>query len=231
MADLYASNSGWVYRAAIETWSTIRNNATGDHHDGSVDKYTDGMLVQQAAARGADYFKIVRSYFYFDTSGITGTLSEATLKIYGFGGTATADVIAVKSDAFGGDNSVQLALTDYNNLDFSTAYSAQFDATWSISAYNDMPLNAAALADMKNNDHFIVCVIEHDHDYADSAASGGAIYQNGAYYDQYGTSRGPYIDYTVSTGYGHTVSGVAAANIGKVAGVATASIEKVIGFK
>ena len=38
-----------------------------------------------------------------------------------------------------------------------------------------------------------------------------------------------FLDYTVASGYGNTVSGVASANISKVCGVATASIENVMG--
>ena len=48
--------------------------------------------------------------------------------------------------------------------------------------------------------------------------------------DYTGTSRDPYIEYTVATGYGNTVNGVAAASIGKINGVATASISKVNGI-
>ena len=39
----------------------------------------------------------------------------------------------------------------------------------------------------------------------------------------------PYLDYTMTTGYGQTVKGIIAANIGNVNGVAKASISKVIG--
>jgi hypothetical protein len=38
------------------------------------------------------------------------------------------------------------------------------------------------------------------------------------------------LDYTLATGYGNAVNGVAAANISKVNGIATASISKVNGI-
>jgi len=228
MATVYAGNSGYVARYAYETWSTIRNNSTGTASSDTAYSHPGGVRVGHTSGRGSDLFQIFRSFFYFDTSGITGTLSDATLKIYGYY-YGTADIIAVKSDAMGGDGGTALALTDYNNLDFSTAYSAEL-ATWSTSGYNDITLNATALADMKNNDALIVCVIEYDHDYLDSAPS-NMVNSTGMYYDanKY-TVADPYIDYTVAaSGYGNAVNGVAAASIGKVDGVATANIEKVIG--
>ena len=44
-----------------------------------------------------------------------------------------------------------------------------------------------------------------------------------------GTSTDPKLEITLDTGYGHSVIGVASANIGKINGVATGDIEKVNG--
>jgi len=228
MATVYASNSGYVYRYRTESFSTVRDNASGNAKSDSIASYSQAIRAFHTAGRGSDVYQIVRSYFYFDTSSITGTVSSATLKIYGIS-QSTADVIAIKSTAFGGDGGTALALGDYSAIDFSTAYSAEL-ATWSTSGYNDITLNATATADIKNNDAFIVCIVEHDHDYANSAPA-SAHYSSGMYYDHNtGTSKDPYIDYTLATGYGNDVNGVASANIAKVDGVATANIEKIIGI-
>jgi len=229
MATVYAGNSGYAMRYVTESWSTQRNHASATTVSDSIASYNSAIRAFHTAGRGADTYNIVRSYFYFDTSGITGTVSSATLKIYGCCGNSTADVIAIKSTAFGGDGSASLAASDYGAIDFSTAYSAEL-ATWSTSGYNNITLNATATADIKNNNAFIVCLVEHDHDYADSAPS-SAGFTSGAYYDHNtGTSKDPYIDYTLATGYGNDVNGVASANIAKVDGVATANIEKIIGI-
>jgi len=229
MATVYAANSGYAYRYTSGGWASIRDGTTGTNYndDPSTGAYLNAVGVFHTSGRGGDTYGVWRSFYYFDTSGITGTLTEATLKIYGKSNSA-ADVIVVKSDAYGGDGGTALVADDFNNLDFSTAYSAEL-ATWSTSGYNDLALNSTALADIKNNDAFIVCLIEHDHDYSDTAPSSADL-KNGAYYDNHsGTSKDPYIDYTVSTGYGNAVLGVASANIGKITAVATADIEKVIG--
>ena len=228
MATQYAGNSGYVLKSGSSGWSAVRDAASGTAADNPTSgRYSLGVQAQHASGRGGGSYIVYRSFFYFDTSGITGTLSSATLKIYGYT-YGTADVIAVKSDAFGGDGGTALAGADFNNFDTSTPYSSEL-ATWSTSGYNDITLNATALADIKNNNAFILCLMEHDYDYSDSAPSSTTV-RSGIYYDNYtGTSRDPYIDYTLSTGYGHTVNGVAAASIGKVKGVATANISKVNG--
>ena len=196
MATVYAGNSGYIYKYAGGTWSSIRDATSGNASDNpptSGDSWGAGVF--HTAGRGSNTYRVARSYFYFDTSGITGTLSDATLKIFGKS-VSSADIIVIKSDAFGGDGGTALASTDFNNIDFSTAYSAEL-TTWSTSGYNDLVLNAAALSDIKNNDAFIVCTTEYDHDYSDSAPSSETIRSGMKYDTTSGTSQDPYIDYNV----------------------------------
>ena len=84
-------------------------------------------------------------------------------------------------------------------------------------------MTATALTDMKNNDYFIIALVENDSDYADTDTSDGA-WTSGINFG--GTLQ---LDYTLATGYSNSVNGVASANIGKVNGVATANISKVNG--
>ena len=227
MATVYAGNSGYVFNYRAAAWSTVRDSASGSSSSDIVANSNVAIRTQHFSGRGGQVYYISRSFFYFDTSGITGTVSSATLKIYGYS-LDSADIIAIKSTAFGGDGGSALDDADFSEIDFSTAYSSEL-ATWSTSGYNDITLNATALGDMKNNNAFIVCLVEHDHDYSDSAVSSADL-KSGCYYDpETGTSKDPYIDYTLATGYGNKVLGVTASNIAKVDGVATANIEKVIG--
>ena len=73
MATVYAGNSGYVARYAYETWSTIRNNSTGTASSDTAYSHPGGARVGHTSGRGSDLFQIFRSFFYFDTSGITGT--------------------------------------------------------------------------------------------------------------------------------------------------------------
>jgi hypothetical protein len=116
-----------------------------------------------------------------------------------------------------------------NDFDTSTPYSSEL-STWSTSGYNDITLNATALTDIKNNDAFILCLMEYDHDFSDIAPSSEELKSDMWYDPEEGTSKDPYIDYTlVPTGYSHDVCGLAAASIGRVNSLATANVGKVSG--
>ena len=177
--------------------------------------------------RGSATFKIWRSFFHFDTSGITGTLSAATLKLRFSNQLGDGNVIIIKSDAFTGGSDA-LTTTDFNNLDFSTPYSGEVDT--STDALTSITLNATAAADIKNNNDFKFAVVNFDYDYNDTAPSATTGHYVGLRYANYsGTSSDPQIDYTLATGYSHDIMGLAAANIGKVNTVATANVGKISG--
>ena len=81
---------------------------------------------------------------------------------------------------------------------------------------------------MATADDFIIAVIEHDHDYSDSAPAGATqTSEAGVYFtDSSGTSKDPYIEYSaIGDLLGtditdiSTVSGIEVANISKVIGV------------
>ena len=127
MPNLYTTTSDGVIRTGNESsWSNARDKTSGTVDDTSADA---SPLIFRTSGRGATTYQIRRFFMTFDTSGITGTVTAATLKL-----------------------------------------------TMS------------------------------------------------------GTSNDPYIEYTVATGYGNAVKGVAAASIGKINGVATANISKVNGI-
>ena len=86
--------------------------------------------------------------------------------------------------------------------------------------------NVTLISDGVNSDLTIVC----NYDYSDSSPGTDEDHKTGFYYADFsGTSSDPYIDYTLSTGYGNDVSGVASGNISSVNGIATADISKIIG--
>ncbi len=197
-------------------FATARSNAASAVTDG----ITGEADVQYFSSGRTKRFK--RVFLYFDTSGITGTLSSATVEVDG-GSVSDADpndTILIKSSAFGGDGGTALATSDhFSSLDYTTAYSAEL-TVWNTST-NKYVLTAAALADIKNNDHFTLAIIDNDNDYANSDTTATADIT---------------IDFDVTitlnyvlAGYGNTVMTVASANINKVKGVATANIETVIG--
>ena len=225
MAEITSStNDGWIFKSSTVSWSDVRDASTGTSSGRTSTNNFRGVSSEYSSGRFGATFTIVRSFFEFDTSGISATPTDATLKIYGrstFG--TTGNVIVVK-----GSQDSTLSTNDFDALDFSTAYSAQV-TSWSSSGYNNITLNSTALGDIASESTFKVVVINHDFDYSNSAPS-STIRRNGVVYaDNGGTTKDPILRYTEGSaaGYGHKVFGVAAGSIGKINGVATANIGKV----
>ena len=242
MADLYSNTGdGNIHSGYQSSWANARDHvgATRNAEQGTTSAFV--AVVRQAARGGGINYIVYRSFYYFDTSGITSTVNSATFKIAGLFAN-DASCIAVKSTAFGGDGGTALAASDFNNITgFSTGASLAGSATdysatilttaWDkLAGYNDLASTASLRTDMQNDDVVIICVMDYTNDYLNSALTSNASLNYGAYYtDNIGTSKDPYIEYELATGYGNAVSGVASGNIGKIDGIATANIEKVIG--
>ena len=146
MPDIFAgTGDGDIFTSNIAGWANARAATTGTLGGSSDATGDNGVAIYKFSGRGADQFRIHRSFFFFNTAGITGTVSEATLKIrFLTSRLGDANAIVVKSDAFGGDGSSILAADDFNNLDFSTAYSGEID-TSNTSTYTNITLNSTAL--------------------------------------------------------------------------------------
>jgi len=219
MATINVNRQGLGTGIGNRNFNTARTNAASAVTDG----ITGNGIVQYFATGRTKRFK--RVFLHFDTSGITGTVSAAHIDINGTDGAGgnpdPNDTIMIKSTAFGGDGGTALATSDhFSSLDYSTAYSSEL-TTWS-QGNNEYTLTAAALADIKNNDHFTLAIIDHDNDYVNSANT--AVSDISIDFNVTIT-----LDFTLaaSSGYTHDVNGVAAASIGKVNSVATASIGKI----
>ena len=246
MPVIYSSSSGTkddgvIYKSNQSSWVNAR-----DATSGTVSLNNQNHQSLTAAARGPSrsggiVYSIYRSFFVFDTSGITGTVASAELSIRGWS-TNDGSVIAVKSNAFGGDGGTALASGDFDAIagwsagsslaGSATVYGSQILAgSWNTSGYNDFTATSDLLTDMKNQNVVIICLMDYTNDYLNSALTSNAYLNCGGYLAEYGgTTRDPHIDYTLATGYANDFNGVASANIGKVMGVATANIEKVNGI-
>ena len=221
MATINASKAGYVIGQSSTTFATSRQNGSSVVSAPTTNQPI-AISYTATSGRGSLTHAMRRTFLYFDTSGLTGTISNASLNIEGVTNHA-ADVIVLKSTAFGGDGGTALATSDFfSTIDFSTTYSSEYD--WVVGT-NDIDLNSGANTDIQNNNAFICAIVEHDKDYSNSAATSATSRQNGI---AFGTTIT--LTYTeASSGYANDVIGVATANIGKVLGVATANIGKVIG--
>jgi len=211
MATIYAhTNDGYVTRYNQSSWSNARANTAGTSASSTGTEYATAVQADRTAARGGGYnFTIRRSFFFFDTSGISTDVDSATFKVRGYsqGG---GDLIAVKSNSdilvlgtadFGsivGWNTTTDGSGGGDNESNVTKYSSEV-TTWSTTGYNDITLNAQALADMRDDGAIFICLINFDNDLKDIAPTNYTAHRNGMYYTNYtGTSRDPYIDYTLA---------------------------------
>ena len=175
---------------AITGWSTgSADGSRGGDNESNVTKYSDELTS-------------------WSTSGISSNVASATLKIYGYGQNS-ARVIAVKSTSDIGT----VTTADYDaitgwstgsadgsgggdNESNVTKYSDEL-TSWSTSGYNDFTLTGTALANMRDDNYLYVCIMETVHDLRDIAPTGTS--RNGCYFaDSSGTSKDPYIDYTLA---------------------------------
>ena len=229
MPIIYAATTdSFLQSAASTTWSSERDAEQAQAvADPTLKLLPAAASVFRFSGRGADIYRVHRTFFHFDTSSITATVSAAGLDLTMPVVSGDSNVIVLASDAFTG-NSDSLQKVDFNNLDFSTPYSSEVDN--SAGGTITITLNAAALAVIKSSDDFKIAVVNYDYDYNNTPPTSGNNHTTQMKTaDDDTDSQKPLINYTLATGYGNIVNGVATANIGKVDGVATANIEKVIG--
>lgn len=218
--------------AASVNWVTdVRNATTGT----TVNNYTtntvvsDAIKIQFSLSRGGASGTCGRFFLFFDTSSVAGTITACDLKVLGYL-TSGANVIPVESTAYGGNgSSTTLALSDYNNLDFATAY-ASATTSWSTTGYNTFSLNATAISDMNTNSYLNVALIDEEYDYSGTSPASGTNYSSGI--EIFDTTSPIVLDITYTpspTGYANSVIGVGSSSIGKVLSVDTNNIDKVIG--
>jgi len=170
----------------------------------------------------------------------SGTVTSATLRFRGQGSNSNADIIVMKSDAFGGDGGTALANTDFNAIVGQTdgesmsvssgcvEYSDEL-ATWNTSDINSITLTAAALSDMESDDFFIIALVQFDNDYLNVDVPIPVSIKTGMKLSEVSTtSQKPTLRYNL--GYSNDVIGLASGDIGEINAVATADIAELNGL-
>ena len=147
------SNSNFTTAHQMPNASSIADTATG----------TKTIQYLQTSSRGGTSHRFQRIYLYFNVSGVS-TISSAKLELK-FSSTPDANLILIPSTAFGGDGGTALGALDYFvNSDYTSApYSDSYtvDGTSGVKA---IPLSAAGVNAINNNDSFITALIEYDVD-------------------------------------------------------------------
>lgn len=177
MPTLNTSKTGIGIGQASATFATARQNGSSvTANPGSAN--STAISYTGTSGRGSLTHAMRRTFLYFDTSGLTGTISNTSLNIRG-NTNESADVIVLKSTAFSGDGSSNLSTSEFfSSIDYSTAYSSEYDS-FNASGDNDISLNSTANTDIQNNDAFICVIVQHTNDFSNTAASTAVSRQSG----------------------------------------------------
>ena len=173
-ADGYVGNTGSIF----DTWSTVRNAASGDE-DASYPSYLEVNAEYPSTVRS-----VFRSFLYFDTSAVGGTVTSCSLFYYpsNIGNRAGISV------QLGTQNS-SLGTGDYDS--FSGTYYAY--QTPSINQWNELVFSSQGCSDINVSGVSKICLREKSHDYDDSSPSNGYSYYVRLYSADDAT-RKPYLD-------------------------------------
>ena len=180
-ADIYYSSTsdGYVYNRHAD-FSDSRNGAVGISVKDDLEKYNNAMSCGLVIG----YWYIMRSFFYFDTSGVNMSGKFATLNIIGYENNSS-HVIAQKST-----QGEPLAVADYDAFEGAPdgTVIADFGDSWVLNQYNSAVIN--------NNNCIIdgttkIVLRERDHDFGNSQP--GSNTSAGCYYTEFAQGD-PYIE-------------------------------------
>ena len=223
MPDLNVNRKGYIVGQTASTQAAARDVTTG-----SAVEATGGVAgaIQYFASpgRGGGTYRYIRTFFHFDTSGITSALTSAILHIPSSGSSNDSDVVVVASDAFGGNGSA-LADTHFPKLDFGVQYSSALSTWNSGGSNNTITLNSTARSAITSSNHFICAVIDSASDLADEDPLEGGSGDLSVGINFGGTIKIAY----VLAGYSESVYSVSSSGVDSIIGAAPSAIEKVIG--
>ncbi|WP_406660886.1 hypothetical protein V7O66_13765 [Methanolobus sp. ZRKC3] len=179
------TRDGMSYIANALSWTTIRDQATPSAAFNDI--VNNGNSAE--AKYAAPFYALYRSWFWFDTSAVTGTVDSVSLFLYGYG-LADSDVCAMKS--IQDDVLANWTMTAFTGSEYG-------HVTWALSQYNEIVFNSTGISDINTSGDTKVCIREYTHDYLNSSPT--TRYANGCYYsDNTGTDYDPYLEIVISTG-------------------------------
>lgn len=176
---------GYIYMGLTSAWADARNATDGTSSSSSVSYYANAARAGNGT--GGNSYGIYRSFFYYNTSLITGTVTAASNFLYGYSASnATASA----------QNGTQAATLGTGDFDAFTGASYG-TVSVVINQYNEISFNVSGLSGINKGGETKICIREYGHDYLDSAPGAGYFYRFGLYYaDNTGTDYDPYLSIT-----------------------------------
>ena len=198
---IYSTTAGDGYIGKTSsTYAGARDATTGSFGSNSLTSNAYGIRSTVSTARGTTSYVISRSFFYFNTSTITTAPDSGILKVRGrtFG---NSDIACVKAT-----HGLSLTTADFDeipgwqtgvNNNGNVTHYASVLTSWNINNFNNFALNSDALADIRSNNIFQVCLLDFPNDLRNSAPTSGSNY-SGLWYADYGnTAYWPHLDLTM----------------------------------
>ena len=224
-----ASKQTYTFKNST-SWAAARDSTSSDANTDFTTTQTDvSFAIREGyvSGRGGGTYNVRRSFFFFDTSTVNGTITAISLKIYGVinGGN---QVRVAKSTAFGGDGTSAYTSTDFNNWTSLNPvpspaepipYTGQLGNTWSINTTNTINLNSTAISDANTNDYLNLVVVGNAYDYPNSAPETDVQLQSGIQFASSTTF--PQVEITYTPAFNSIITyssviGVEAANISSI---------------
>ena len=165
------------------SWDDAQGSATtdGGAYHSSRPSWDYGVYNGNFGSRGSNDYKCNRSYFVFDVSGESGTVSKATISIYmdNLGSTINNAEKAILVEATALDDGVE----DHGNV-FSSG------VTWHNALSNNMPISTTAqyvdftmngdgetlIQSKIGSGSVTVGLVSYYHDYSENIPTGGGEY-------------------------------------------------------
>ena len=225
MPTINALRVGYIRGTPGSSYNSARTNNGSTAFDSPTGNVSNAIMAFFSAGRGGGTYLFHRTYIAFDTSGITSTLLNATLKVQGH---STTSAICVLLDGgngtFGGDGNTALATTDFNAVDIlnsPTQYSTQI--SWST-GMNSISFTSAGLTALVNQNYFTICIVNATHDLATNAQT--STVQSGI---AFGTTI--QLEYEVATTSNILqLNRISRSNIGRLSNVTLADIDQLNGI-
>lgn len=224
-----ASKQTYAFKPGT-SWAAVRDSTSSDSNTDFTTTQTDvGFAIREgyAAGRGGGIYNVRRSFFFFNTSTVNGTITAIKLKLYGVlnGGN---QVRVARSTAFGGDGTSAYTSTDFNNWTSlnpgpSPAIPIPYTSagyTWDIVEFvNVINLNSTAISKANAETYLNLVVVGNAHDYPNTAPTADAQLQSGIQFAS--TDTFPQVEITYTPAFNSIITyssviGVEAANISSI---------------
>ena len=227
-----ASKQTWAQSGTQTSWSAARDATSSSTHSNFTT--TQGLIGsairENYQTKKGNNYAVYRSFFFFDTSTIDGTITAIDLKIQGFSNGGN-NVRVAKSTAYGGGGGSAYANSDFDgwtttNGLIPTPYNAS-NYSWTTST-NTITLNATAISNANSDDYLNLVVVGGNYDYPDSemllpqSLSSGIEFASTTVFPQLSITYTP-----TPTGYQNYPLGVT--KLQEVNGVSSSDIEYIIG--